>query len=103
MDIRFFNGELYEFLISQDDVLVARINKGIELLEKYGQNLRFPHSKKVGEGVFELRILGHRSLRILFGFEHGGAVILQAFFKKSQRIPNREIRLAEKRLHSSRE
>ena len=101
MKIVFFNDELYGFLSSQDDTLVARINKAIELLEKYGQNLQFPHCKRVGSGVFELRILGHRSMRILFGFNRGGAVILHAFFKKSQRIPPREIRLAEKRLQSS--
>ena len=81
------------------DVLAdyARI---IELLIEHGINLRLPHSKSFGEGLFELRPRGKSGIgRAFYCFMLGQRVIvLHAFIKKTQQTPERELKMARKRL-----
>lgn len=81
------------------DVLAdyARI---IELLTEHGVNLRLPHSKAFGDGLFELRPRGKTGIgRAFYCFMLGQrVVVLHAFIKKSQQTPERELKMARKRL-----
>lgn len=60
----------------------------------------FPHSRAFGGGLFELRPRGRSGLgRAFYCFVVGKRiVILHAFIKKSSQTPDRELRLARKRL-----
>ena len=71
-----------------------------ELLMEYGPNLRLPHSRAFGKGLFELRPRGKAGIgRAFYCFLVGQrAVILHAFVKKSQQTPDRELKLARKRM-----
>jgi putative addiction module killer protein len=71
------------------------ITKEIKMLEATGNELRMPHSKALGEGLFELRERRY-GYRIYYGF-HGKQIIivLAAGDKKSQ---DRDIKIARKRL-----
>ena len=71
-----------------------------ELLMAHGPNLRLPHSRAFGEGLFELRPRGKAGIgRAFYCFLTGKrAVILHAFVKKSQQTPDRELKLARKRM-----
>lgn len=71
------------------------VTKEISMLEEVGNELRMPHSKALGEGVFELRERRY-GYRIYYGF-HGKQIIivLTAGDKKSQ---DRDIKIARKRL-----
>ena len=73
---------------------------GVELLMEHGPNLRLPHSRAFGDGLFELRPKGRSGIgRALYCFLlNRRVVILHAFVKKSQQTPDRELRLARKRL-----
>lgn len=44
-----------EFLNSLSPKLLAKTLKNMDLLEKFGNNLREPFSKKLVDGIFELR------------------------------------------------
>lgn len=81
------------------DVLAdyARI---IELLMEHGPNLRLPHSRAFGDGLFELRPRGHSGIgRAFYCFLVGHrVVVLHAFVKKSQQTPDKEVKLARKRM-----
>jgi len=81
------------------DVLAdyARI---IELLTEHGVNLRLPHSKAFGDGLFELRPRGKTGIgRAFYCFMLGQrVVVLHAFIKKTQQTPERELKMARKRL-----
>lgn len=72
----------------------------VELLAEYGPNLRLPHSRSMGEGLFELRPRGGSGIgRALYCFLAGRrVVVLHAFVKKSQQTPDRELKLARKRM-----
>ncbi len=71
-----------------------------ELLVEHGPNLRLPHSRAFGDGLFELRPRGRSGIgRAFYCFMIGKRVIvLHAFIKKSQQTPDNELKLARKRL-----
>jgi phage-related protein len=71
----------------------------IELLIEHGPNLLMPHSRAFGDGLFELRPRARSGIaRAFYCFVIGRrVVVLHAFVKKTQEIPDRELRLARKR------
>ena len=81
------------------DVL-ADYARVVELLIEFGPSLRLPHSRAFGGGLFELRPRGRSGIgRALYCFLLGKrVVVLHAFIKKSQETPDRELKLARKRL-----
>jgi phage-related protein len=72
----------------------------VELLMEHGPNLRLPHSRAFGDGLFELRPKGRSIIaRAFYCFLlNRRIVVLHAFVKKSQQTPVRELKLARKRL-----
>lgn len=72
----------------------------VELLIELGPNLRLPFSRAMGDGLFELRPHGHSgSGRAMYCFIlERRIVVLHAFLKKSRQTPEKELRLARKRL-----
>ncbi|MFI5332966.1 MAG: type II toxin-antitoxin system RelE/ParE family toxin [Candidatus Babeliales bacterium] len=67
----------------------------INLLKKAGNNLKLPHSKPLGGGLFELRERRY-GFRIYYHFKGNSIIILLAAGdKKSQ---DRDIKIAYKRL-----
>jgi phage-related protein len=71
----------------------------VELLIEYGPSLRLPHSRALGDGLFELRPRGRSGIgRAFYCFVIGRrVVVLHAFVKKTQQTADRELRLARKR------
>ena len=72
----------------------------VELLMEYGPNLRLPHSRAFGNGLFELRPKGRAGIgRAFYCFQLGKrVVVVHAFIKKTPQTPDRELKLARKRL-----
>lgn len=72
----------------------------VELLSEYGPSLRLPHSRAFGGGLFELRPRGRMGIgRAFYCFAVGKRiVVLHAFIKKTQQTPDRELKLARRRL-----
>ncbi len=72
----------------------------VELLSEHGPSLRLPHSRAFGGGLFELRPRGRSGIgRAFYCFVVAKrVVILHAFIKKSMETPDRELKLARKRL-----
>lgn len=57
-----------EFLDSLSPKLLAKTLKDIDLLEKFGNNLREPFSKKLNDGIFELRTKQSSDITRIFYF-----------------------------------
>ena len=72
----------------------------IELLAQHGPSLRLPHSKAFGDGLFELRPRGRSGIgRAFYCFLLGKRiVVVHAFIKKNQETPDKELKLARKRV-----
>jgi len=57
-----------------------------------------PHSKKVLDGLFELRIRGVQEVRFLYMFQKDKIIIvLSGFIKKTNKIPSKQLNLAKRR------
>ncbi|MDP2585681.1 MAG: type II toxin-antitoxin system RelE/ParE family toxin, partial [Candidatus Levybacteria bacterium] len=76
----------------------AKVSRTIILLRTFGNRLRMPYSKSLGNNLFELRVRGQREIRIFYTFYNGEAILLHAFIKKTQNTPFREIESAKIKL-----
>lgn len=90
--------EVIKFIESLEDSTILKVFKTIELLKEFGSQLRLPHSKSLGKGLFELRIRGHQETRLFYGYHKNRAVLIHGFIKSSFYIPKKEINLALSRL-----
>jgi phage-related protein len=80
--------------------ILADYARLVELLVEHGPNLRLPHSRSMGEGLFELRPRGRAGIgRAMYCFLAGRRVIVvHAFIKKTQQTPEKELKIARKRV-----
>lgn len=87
--------EIEKFISSLEESTIAKVARTIVLLEKFGFSLMMPHSKKISNNLFELRIKGQQEARIFYCFHKGEAYLLTGFVKKSPRIPQKELERAK--------
>lgn len=80
--------------------ILADYARLVELLSEFGPSLRMPHSRAMGGGLFELRPRGREGIgRAFYCFVVGQqVVVLHAFVKKTQETPERELKIARKRM-----
>lgn len=91
MEIQIFDESLENFIKSLEKPTVAKILRTIDLLELFGHRLGMPHTKRISEQLFELRIKGKQEVRIFYTFYKNKIVLLHGFIKKSAKIPKKEI------------
>lgn len=98
--IEYFNLRVLAEVESWPVDIVADYARIVELLTEHGPDLRMPHSRAFGEGLFELRPRGRAGIgRAFYCFLIGKRIVmLHAFVKKSQQTPDRELKLARKRM-----
>lgn len=96
--ISFYTG-VEDQLLNMPPKIQARMIKLLELMEKHGGNLGPPHTKPMGDGLFEIRAKAQEGIgRSLFCYLKGKHVyVLHAFIKKSQKTPKNELNLARNR------
>ena len=70
----------------------------VDMLADYGNELREPYTKCIGDGIFELRIKSGSDIsRVIYFFYVGKRIILtNGFIKKTNKTPKCEIELAQK-------
>ncbi|WP_321782360.1 type II toxin-antitoxin system RelE/ParE family toxin [Burkholderia pyrrocinia] len=80
--------------------ILAEYQRLVEAMEIHGANLRMPHSRAMGEGLFELRPRGPEGIGRVFYCTQVGQriVVLHSFVKKTPETPKEELRTARKRL-----
>jgi phage-related protein len=78
----------------------SKVKDSIALLKEFGISLGLPHVKKLaGTELWELRILGSDSLRVLYIAMTGRVfVLLHGFKKKKNKISTKDIMIAQARL-----
>ncbi len=98
--IEYFHARVQIQIESWPVDVVADYARIVELLIEHGPNLRLPHSRALGGGLFELRPRGKSGIgRAFYCFLVGQrVVVLHAFIKKSQQTPGHELKLARKRM-----
>jgi phage-related protein len=98
--VEYFNQRVLDEVESWPVGVLADYARLIELLMEFGPDLRMPHSRAMGGGLFELRPRGKEGIgRAMYCYVTGQRVtVLHAFIKKTQVTPERELAVARKRM-----
>jgi phage-related protein len=98
--IEYFHARVKAEIESWPDGILADYARMVELLMEFGSNLRMPHSRAMGGGLFELRPRGREGIgRVFYCFVVSQrVVILHAFVKKTRDTGEQDLRIARKRL-----
>ena len=89
-----------DFFKLLDDSTLHKAMKVINLLGEYGPNITVPYSKRITRCISELRTGGKNPIRILYGRKKDMFILLHAFKKKTNKLPVKELKLAESRFDS---
>ena len=98
--IVYFNDRVQNDVLSMPSGILADYLRLTEAMALYGADLRMPHSRALGAGLFELRPKGPEGIGRVFYCTQVGRVIviLHSFIKKTQETPDADMRMARKRL-----
>lgn len=99
-EIEFFQERIFHTIEAWPVDVHADYLRLANLLITHGPDLRLPHSRAMGDGLFELRPRGRSGIgRAFYCFLIGKrVVIVHAFIKKTQETPDKELKLARKRM-----
>jgi len=80
--------------------LLARYLRYSDRMEVYGPDLGMPHTRAMGDGLFELRLKGMEGIARVFYCTVVGRkiVILHQFIKKTDKTPSKELTVARRRM-----
>ena len=92
----FYLPKVAKFIESLGDDLIDKISSLIEVLGENNGQLGNVDSKSLGNGLFELRLVGSINIRIFYCFHKETIYLLHGIIKKTQKIPKREIDFARK-------
>lgn len=97
--VEYYNARVLAEIESWPVGVLADYARLVELLMAHGPNLRLPHSRGLGDGLFELRPHGREGIaRAMYCFTAERTVtVVHAFIKKTQETPPKDLKLARKR------
>jgi phage-related protein len=98
--VQYFNDRVQRDVEAWPVGIYADYLRLIGLMEDHGADLRMPHSRAMGRGLFELRCKGQEGIGRAFycTMVNREIVVLHGFIKKTQETPERELTIARKRL-----
>lgn len=79
---------------------LARYLRYVDRMEVYGTDLGMPHTRAMGDGIFELRLKATEGIaRVMYCTIVGrNIVMLHQFIKKTDKTPPRELETARRRM-----
>jgi phage-related protein len=94
------NEPVADFIDSLPVGTQTKVFRLIDLLGDYGVLLKEPYTKQIKDKIREIRIKDKRgAIRVLyFTFTGRRFILLHGFAKKSDKTPEKEIEIAEKRM-----
>lgn len=101
IDIAYYQKEngsypVRDFINNLPVALQSKTQVYLGMLARAGSGLRMPYSRHLADGIFELRISRNEmTIRILYFFNEGNAVLTNGFVKKSKTTPLLHLKRAE--------
>lgn len=98
--ITFYDEKLQNELLKLPVGMLAKFLHYLERMEIHGANLGMPHTRAMGDGLFELRIKAEEGIsRVFYCMVKGKKIVLLHFFiKKANKTPAGDLRLAKIRM-----
>ena len=99
-EIVYYSLQVEEEIAGLPDSLFVRYVRYKNSMRVYGPNLKMPHTRAMGNGLFELRLIGKEGIARVFycTLANHKIVMLHSFVKKTQETPRKELDIAYKRL-----
>lgn len=96
----FYSDQVEAEILGMPAGFVARFIRYAERMEIYGPDLGMPHTKAMGDGLFELRLKAGEGIARVFYCTRVGRriVMLHKFIKKTDRTPPKELHIARVRM-----
>jgi phage-related protein len=98
--IIYYSQEVQDDIMTLPATLKARYIGLTNRMLEFGPHLGLPHTDAFGGGLFELRLKGAEGIaRVFFcTMVEQEIVMLHSFMKKTQKTPEKELKLAKKRM-----
>lgn len=99
-NIRYYSTKVEKDVLALPKKLLARYLRMADIMLEHGPNLGMPHSRSMGNGLFELRVKAEEGIARVFYCcvvkQH--ILVLHSFVKKTQKTPIKELEIAKTRL-----
>ncbi len=98
--IHYYSETVQTDILNLPATLQARYIGLTDRMRVVGANLGEPHTKAMGEGLFELRLMGVEGIaRVMYCTLSGRRIVmLHGFIKKTQKTPRAELNTAMRRM-----
>jgi phage-related protein len=98
--IDYFSEDVETEVLALPSGILARYLRLTDLMLKFGPNLGMPHTRAMGDRLFELRVKGPEGIARVFycTLIEERIVMLHSFIKKTEKTPNKELKIARRRL-----
>lgn len=98
--ITYFSESVQREILDLPAGFLGRYLRYSDRMEVFGQDLGMPHTRSMGEGLFELRLKAAEGIVRIFYCTMVGKkiVVLHQFIKKTDKTPPRELETARRRM-----
>jgi phage-related protein len=98
--ITYYSESVQEEILAMPAGFLARYLRYSDKMEVYGPDLGMPHTRAMGEGLFELRLKAPEGIaRVFYCTKIGkNIVVLHQFVKKTGKTPPKELETARRRM-----
>ena len=98
--VKYYNSRLINWVDKMPLGMRAYYARLTERMINFGPNLGLPFTRSLNKGLFELRIKAKEGISRIFycTIKNNEIVMLHGFIKKTQKIPQKELKLATKRM-----
>lgn len=98
--IIYYDNSVQEEILAMPPGFLGRYLRYSDRMEVYGPDLGMPHTRAMGDGLFELRLKAAEGIaRVLYCTVVGRKIVmLHQFVKKADKTPLRELETARRRL-----
>lgn len=103
--VTFYSAVLEKEILELPAGFVARFLRYAERMEIYGPDLGMPHTRAMGDGLFELRLKAAEGIARVFycTMVARRIVMLHQFIKKSEKTPRKELEIAQRRMKEAKD
>lgn len=98
--ITYYSESIQEEILALPAGFLGRYLRYSDRMEVYGPDLGMPHTRAMGDGLFELRLKAAEGIARLFYCTMVGKkiVMLHQFIKKTNKTPLKELEIARRRM-----
>jgi phage-related protein len=98
--ITYYSESVQDEILDLPAGILARFLRYADRMELYGPDLGMPHTRAMGDGLFELRLKAVEGIARVFYCTMIGKriVMLHQFIKKTDKTPPKELAIARRRL-----